>query len=230
MQQMNILLTSATLFEIEPTVNWLRARAETEAGNVLNFGTVSVEVLFTGVGLTATAYALGARFGAGNLPSLAIQAGIGGAIDQGIALGSVVRVTSERFADLGAEDQDGRHLSLGEIGLHPGQPFNQREELESPAGLASLPFTEVAAISVNRVNGSAESIARMRARFPEAQVESMEGAAFFYACLQNGIEPLQLRAISNYVVPRDRDSWRMKEAIAALNEQLQGLLGAFIGS
>ena len=63
---MNILLTSATLFEIEPTVNWLRARAETEAGNVLNFGTVSVEVLFTGVGLTATAYALGARFGAGN--------------------------------------------------------------------------------------------------------------------------------------------------------------------
>ena len=77
---MNILLISATLFEIEPTVNWLRARAETEAGNLLQFGPVSVEVLFTGVGLTATAYALGARFGGGNLPSLAIQAGVGGAI------------------------------------------------------------------------------------------------------------------------------------------------------
>jgi len=68
----------------------------------------------------------------------------------------------------------------------------------------------------------------MKARFPEAQVESMEGAAFFYACLQKGIEPLQLRAISNYVVPRNRESWRMQEAIVALNEQLQELLRAFV--
>ena len=227
---MNILLTSATLFEIEPTINWLRARAETEEGNVLRFGTVSVEVLFTGVGLTATAYALGARFGGCGLPSLAIQAGVGGAIDSGLALGQVVRVTTERFGDLGAEGRDGKHLSLGEIGLHPGRPFNQQEILEAPPGLASLPFTEVAAISVNQVSGSAEGIARRKERFPEAQVESMEGAAFFYACLQNGVEPLQLRAISNYVTPRDRESWRMKEAIAALNTQLQSLLGAFLES
>ena len=225
---MNILLTSATLFEIEPTVNWLRARAETETGNVLNFGTVSVEVLFTGLGLTATAYALGARFGAENLPALAIQAGIGGAIDQRLELGQVVRVISERFGDLGAEDQDGQHLSLGEIGLHPGHPFNQQEELESPTGLASLPFTEVAAISVNRVNGSAESIARMKVRFPKAQVESMEGAAFFLACLKVGVEPLQVRAISNYVEPRNREGWQMGLAITNLNEQLQAMLGAFI--
>lgn len=225
---MKILLTSATLFEIEPTVNWLRARADTESGNVLQFGNVSIEVLFTGVGLTAAAYSLGARFGAGNLPTLAVQAGVGGAIDPKLELGQVVRVSSERFGDLGAEDRNGKHLSLGEIGLHPGRPFNQREELEAPPGLASLPFSEVAAISVNRVNGSAASIDKMKTRFPEAQVESMEGASFFYACLQNGIEPLQLRAISNYVEPRNREGWRMKEAITALNEQLQGLLGAFI--
>ena len=227
---MKILLTSATLFEIEPTVNWLRARAETEAGNVLQFGGVSVEVLFTGVGLTATAYALGARLAAGEHPTLAIQAGVGGAIDPKLNLGQVVRITSEQFGDLGAEDKDGQHLSLGQIGLHPGHPFNQAEALVAPQGLASLPFAEVSAISVNRVNGSAGSIARMKARFPTAQVESMEGAAFFYACLQNGIEPLQLRAISNYVAPRDRESWRMQEAVAALNEQLQGLLGAFVAA
>jgi len=122
---MKILLTSATLFEIEPTVNWLRARAETEAGNVLQFGGVSVEVLFTGVGLTATAYALGARLAAGEHPTLAIQAGVGGAIDPKLNLGQVVRITSEQFGDLGAEDKDGQHLSLGQIGLHPGHPFNQ---------------------------------------------------------------------------------------------------------
>jgi len=225
---MQILLTSATFFEIEPTVNWLRARAETEAGSVLNFGNVSIEILFTGVGLTAAGYALGHRFGGGELPTLAIQAGVGGAIDRAIPLTEVVRVSSERFGDLGAEDSDGRHLSLGEIGLPPGPPFDQHGVLTPPAGVASLPFREVAGVSVNQVTGSAASIARLVKRFPEAQVESMEGAAFFYACLRNGVEPLQLRAISNYVEPRNRENWKMKEAIVALNQQLQALLGAFI--
>ncbi|WP_020568884.1 futalosine hydrolase [Neolewinella persica] len=225
---MKILLISATLFETEPTINWLRARAEREEGNILHFGTVSLEVLFTGVGLTATAYTLGHRFGNGPLPQLAIQAGVGGAIDPGLALGQVVRVTSERFGDLGAEAPDGTHLSLGEIGLPPGRPFNRREELEIPEGLASLPFDDVAGISVNRVSGSAAGISRLRSRFPEARVESMEGAAFFYACLQSGVAPLQLRAISNYVEVRNREAWKMKEAITALNEALQQLLKAFI--
>jgi futalosine hydrolase len=225
---MKILLISATLFEIEPTVNWLRARAEREEGNVLHFGSVSLEVLFTGVGLTATAYALGHRFGSDAVPQLAVQAGVGGAIDPELSLGQVVRITSERFGDAGAEAPDGTHLSLGEIGLHPGRPFNQQEVLEIPAGLAALPFTEVAGVSVNRVNGSAAGIARLRTRFPEAQVESMEGAAFFFACLQAGVEPLQLRAISNYVEVRNREAWKMKEAISALNGTLQQLLGAFI--
>lgn len=227
---MNILLISATLFETEPTINWLRARAEREEGNILHFGAVSVEVLFTGVGLTATAFALGHRFGSGASPQLAIQAGVGGAIDAGLALGQVVRITSERFGDLGAEAPDGTHLSLGEIGLHPGRPFNQKEILEIPQGLAALPFPEAAGISVNQVNGSAEGISRMRTRFPEAQVESMEGAAFFFSCLQAGVEPLQLRAISNYVEVRNREAWKMKEAIGALNVSLQQLLGAFIQS
>jgi len=225
---MKILLLSATIAEVAPTINWLRARADQEEGNILHFGTVTVEVLFTGVGLTATAYTLGHRFGSATLPQLALQVGIGGAIDRDLKLGDVVKITSERFGDLGAEAPDGSHLSLGEIGLHPGRPFNKQEVLEAPQGLASLPFADAAGISVNQVSGSADGIARLRARFPEAQVESMEGAAFFFACLQAGVEPLQLRAISNYVEVRNRKAWKMKEAITALNEAVQQLLGAFI--
>ncbi|SEP62195.1 futalosine hydrolase [Neolewinella agarilytica] len=226
---MKILLLSATVFEIEPTVNKLRARAESESGNVLTFSNgVTIEVLFTGVGLTATAYALGHRFGGGQLPGLAIQAGVGGAIDRKIPLGQVVRISRETFGDLGAEEQDGRLLNLSDIGLHPGPPFDKSGVLRAPAGLASLPFPECAGLSVNQVSGTAETIARRRERFPEAQVESMEGAAFFYACLQSGIEPLQLRAISNYVEPRNRDNWRMGEAISSLNEALWRVVGAFL--
>ncbi|MEM9526497.1 MAG: futalosine hydrolase [Bacteroidota bacterium] len=225
---MHILLLSATPFEIQPTVEWLRARAITETGNLLDFGHLKVEVLFTGVGQMATAYTLGRRFGSASIPQLAIQAGVGGAIDPKLKLGEVVRITSERLGDLGAENQQQEHLSMGEIGLFPGLPFDQREVLSLPDGYPSLPFPECAGLTVNRVNGSAVGIAKMRTRFPEAQVESMEGAAFFYACLLQGIEPLQLRSISNYVAPRNREAWKLAEAIQSLNEQLQQVLTSFI--
>lgn len=225
---MRILLLSATPFEIQPTVEWLRARATSEDGNQLDFGQVQIEVLFTGVGQMATAYTLGRRFGSAPPPQLALQAGIGGAIDSSLALGEVVRITSERLGDLGAAGQAEQHLSLGEIGLFPGLPYDKEEVLRLPQGYATLPFRECAGLTVNQVNGSAAGIARMRERYPDVQVESMEGAAFFYACLLQGIEPLQLRAISNYVEPRNRAAWKLQEAIEALNEQLKAVLTAFI--
>lgn len=225
---MQILLVSATPFEIQPTIEWLRARAATETGNVLDFGHLKIEVLFTGVGQLATAYTLGRRLGAAPPPQLALQAGVGGAIDRSLKLGEVIQITSERLGDLGAEDQGGKLLSLGEIGLFPGLPYDQQEVLRLPESNSALPFRECAGLTVNQVNGSAMGIARMQERFPEAQVESMEGAAFFYACLLQGITALQLRAISNYVEPRNREAWKLQEAIQALNEQLQEVLGAFI--
>ncbi|MBC6994681.1 futalosine hydrolase [Neolewinella lacunae] len=222
-----MLLLSATPFEIAPTVAWLRDRAIREEGNVLVFARTSVEVCFTGVGLPATAFALGRRLGSGPVVGPMVQAGVGGALDPTLALGEVVRITSERFADLGAEDPAGHHLRLSDIGLPPGPPFDGEEVLRLPPGYARLPFRECAGYSVNRVSGNDQSISVLRRRLPEAQVESMEGAAFFYACLSAGLEPVQLRAISNYVEARNRANWRMGEAIGALNAALQQMLLPF---
>jgi len=47
--------------------------------------------------------------------------------------------------------------------------------------------------------------------------ESMEGAAFFYACKQAGVPCLQIRAVSNYVEKRNRDAWQIGLAIKNLN-------------
>jgi futalosine hydrolase len=44
----------------------------------------------------------------------------------------------------------------------------------------------------------------------------MEGAAFMYACLINNIPFAQVRAVSNIVERRNRDRWRMPEAIRNL--------------
>ncbi|MEM6878333.1 MAG: futalosine hydrolase [Bacteroidota bacterium] len=192
-------------------------------------GETELKVLISGVGLTATAFALG-RASNTNPYRLAIQAGIGGAIDRSLALGQLVRVASDRFADLGAEDQDGSLINLQELGFMPegsNSPFNPDGTLspmdeKSQASLIDLPY--VAGISVNKVHGSTTSIERLREKYPTAQVESMEGAAFFYACNVMGWPALQLRSISNYVEARDKANWTIKEAIASLNEGLIRLL------
>ncbi|MEL7159951.1 MAG: futalosine hydrolase, partial [Bacteroidota bacterium] len=130
--------------------------------------------------------------------------------------------------DLGAEDRDGSFLPLRELGLFPGIPYDENEVLRLPEGYAPLPLRECAGLTVNRVNGTAASITAVRKYFPDAQVESMEGAAFFHTCLLAGLEPVELRAISNYVEPRNRKAWKIGEAIGNLNAQLRTLLGAFL--
>jgi futalosine hydrolase len=52
----------------------------------------------------------------------------------------------------------------------------------------------------------------------------MEGAAFFYSCAQAGLPSIQLRAISNWVEPRNRDAWNIPLAISNLNQTIAQLL------
>ena len=49
-------------------------------------------------------------------------------------------------------------------------------------------------------------------------VESMEGAAFMYACLTFGQPFAQVRAVSNVVERRNRAAWNLPEAIRALGD------------
>jgi futalosine hydrolase len=50
------------------------------------------------------------------------------------------------------------------------------------------------------------------------QVESMEGAAFMYACLIHQVPFAQVRAVSNFVEKRNREAWKLAEAIRNLSE------------
>ena len=46
----------------------------------------------------------------------------------------------------------------------------------------------------------------------------MEGAAFMYACLMHDVPFAQIRAVSNVVERRNREAWKIREAIDALGE------------
>lgn len=226
---MKILLLSATSFEVAKTLVWLEKNFTPKAPNHFESGALSVAVLYTGVGLPVTAFALGSVLASQKF-DLLIQAGIGGALDQELAIGEVVEIISERFGDLGAETASEGFLDLQQLGLLERQSgiMTANGQMLNPGAVdATLPLKQCNGISVNRVTGSAKSIAALRNRYPEAQVESMEGAALFYAGLHHKVPFLQLRSISNYVMPRDRESWDIPLALSSLNEVLMHLFTAF---
>lgn len=217
---MEILLVSATSFEIAPTLQWLQRHFRASSEQQFTHEKLNVRYVVTGVGSVATAFRLGHLF-AGLQADWVINAGIAGAFDPALELGAVVQINSERFGDLGVEEADGRFIDVFEMGFSP------QEEWVNPAqALPGLPICK--GLTVNKVHGSERSIAQIRQKYPDAQVESMEGAAFFYACQAAGLRYCEIRSISNRVEPRNRDAWDIPLAITRLNEVLCGLLGAFI--
>jgi futalosine hydrolase len=78
-------------------------------------------------------------------------------------------------------------------------------------------------ITVNTVHGNEQSIAAVVQRF-RPQVESMEGAAFMYACLIHRLPCAEVRAVSNVVEKRNRSAWKIAEAIDGLGETALNIL------
>jgi futalosine hydrolase len=196
---MHILVVAATALEIPRVVSGPR-------------GPHVIEVLVTGVGMVATA-AHAARALARTRYDVAFNFGVCGSFDPELALGTVVHIASDRLSELGVEDGE-RFRPIEELGLGQTSVFVN----ESPpinAGLNELP--RVTGITVNTVHGDEASIAAVRARCTP-HVESMEGAAFAYACSLAGIPYAQVRAVSNVVERRNRDAWRMDLAIRNLND------------
>jgi len=175
------------------------------------------EILITGVGMVATAVTVSRALALADY-DLALNLGVCGAFDRRLSLGDVVHVTSDCLPELGVED-GAAFVSAHEIGLvDPSLPPWASGRLVNPAPppsptLAALPH--VAGITVNTVHGDDASISAVMTRVAP-QVESMEGAAFMYACLTAGVPFAQIRAVSNYVERRNRAAWKLAEAIDAL--------------
>jgi futalosine hydrolase len=167
-------------------------------------------VLVTGVGMVATA-ARSARALATTRYDVALNLGICGSFDPAIAPGTVVHVVADQLAELGAEDGEA-FLTLRDLQLD-GASEIVNDAPPASAALAALPA--VRGITVNTVHGSERSIDAVVRRC-RPQVESMEGAAFMYACRMSGVPFAQVRAVSNVVERRNRAAWRMEDAVRNL--------------
>ena len=193
---MDILLVAATQPEIQP---------------ILDFGggEKPFDVLITGVGMVATAFALGQQFEKKKY-GLAINLGIAGSFDLEINLGEVVEVEEDTLAELGAEDGP-VFVPIEKLG------FGESVFRSSNNPMLLLALKKVRAVTVNTVHGEETSIKKIIERL-NPQLESMEGAAFFYACKRSMVPSIQIRAVSNYVEKRNRENWKIPLAVKNLND------------
>lgn len=223
---MHILLVSATAAEIAPTLDFLEQKFIFDsASKAFHRNSLQVTPLVTGVGMVATTWALAHFFSAHQSIAWALNAGICGALDSTFKKGNVVHVISEQFADLGIEEADGRFTDLFELGLlSPDAPPFSNGELGNIAAEQTSFLPAVRGITVNRVHGNTHSIERLRTKYPTAQIESMESAAFFYGCLLENIPFMAIRSVSNYVESRNRENWDINLAISNLNEVVMEMI------
>jgi futalosine hydrolase len=223
---MHTLLLSATPFEVMPLLDHVERHWVSRGQGKYQNGSRTMSVLVSGVGAVATAWHLG-QYLAVEKPDLVIHAGIAGAFDRSLALGDVVSVTEDFFGDLGVEEADGRFSSLFDLSLLDlnQAPF-QSGILRVPTAEGGGFLPQVRGTTVNKVHGTAASIARFLEKYPDVQVESMEGAAAFFACQTAQVPCLQIRSISNYVEPRNRAAWDIPLAIQSLGAVLIEMLRA----
>jgi futalosine hydrolase len=183
---MRILIVAATLFEVESL------KSKVENGD---FGPsdLTFQFLITGAGMVATSFVLGKHL-ATNQYDLAINLGIAGSFDRGIALGDVVEITDDALTELGAEDDD-EFITIDKLG------FGESSFKSTYALPAHCNLRKASAITVNTVHGNDASIKKLSSRI-NAQI---------------GMPCLQIRAVSNYVEKRNRDAWQIGLAIKNLN-------------
>jgi futalosine hydrolase len=201
---MKLCIAAATIFEIEPLI---------ESPAIQDY-----QLVITGVGSVATAYHL-TKMIREHKPDLVIQAGIAGAFDTALSMGEAVIVRRDRMADMGVEE-NGEWKDLVDLGLakENDEPFIDGW-LVNESGIEEFDFPKVDAITINEITTSPRRISVLNEKY-HAAIESMEGAAFHFICLQENIPFVQLRAVSNYVGERDKSRWEMELAIKNLNQAL----------
>jgi futalosine hydrolase len=220
---MRILLVLATDAEIKPLKE--AAAPWNEFSNhwfVSHHFGFELHLIISNPGIHATAYTLTKAIFTHPPFDLAINAGICGSFKSEIKIGEVVQVSSDTFADFGVETPKG-FVNAFESGLLPGNYFPFEEGwLKQNVTFSSISLNnlrKVRGITVNTVTGTAKNAKSLLYKY-HADIETMEGAAFFYVCRSEKISCLQIRSVSNKIEDRDKDQWNIPLAISNLNHYL----------
>lgn len=222
---MKITIIAATKMEVQPLIQELGLMIE---GNQSFYSSSSgdIHVLITGMGMMQTATHL-AIYAIQNDRDLFIDAGVAGAFNRDIAIGEVVQVISETYGDFGVEDGDD-FKDFYDLGFLDLKEDEFEHGLLHPYGVSGfiqneLPYRKVSSLTVNKVHGKDESIQVIMKKYP-ADIENMEGLAFFNVLNVLKKPCIEIRSISNYVERRNKENWDLGLSVKNLNQSLLQLI------
>ena len=164
-----------------------------------------------GVGAASAAVTTATALGKHEFTAV-ICAGIGGGID--VPAGGLALGTACVAADLGADSPDG-FLSLDDLGLGSSTVACD-PDLGTMLADALPDAVRGLILTVSTVTGTAARAHWLRTRHPDAVAEAMEGFGVATAAARAGVPFAEVRAVSNPVGPRDREAWKIPDALTAL--------------
>ncbi|MFI5958470.1 futalosine hydrolase [Cryptosporangium sp. NPDC051539] len=200
-------------------------RAELDA---LGLSGGAVTGLVGGVGPVAAAVSTAMALGDGKY-DLVLSTGLAGGFPGRAPIGSIVVADTVRWADLGADTEEG-FLDLAGLGLAGG------DVLASPAGRlvtdalsdARIPALTGEILTLSTMTGTDRRGAELASVHPSAVAEAMEGYGVAWAAARAGVPWAELRAVSNLVGRRDRSAWNIPLAFEALRGAVTALARATV--
>lgn len=180
-------------------------------------GATGFDVCLAGVGPASAAARTATALASGKF-DLVISAGIGGGFQERANVGSLVIANEIIAADLGVETAEG-FSSVDELGF--GTARIPVDPHLPPNMLQLLKYTDVPAcigpiVTLSTATGTAATCAKLSKRIPGVAAEAMEGYGVALAGHHLGLPVMEIRAISNFVGPRQRELWKIDEAMQTL--------------
>lgn len=221
-EPIKITIVAATALELKPLFE--KYKTETTDFIGLYIANNNLHFLITGMGMLNTAAHL-ALYTSKYERDFYIDAGICGAFNRNLQIGNVIQIASETYGDFGVEN-DEDFEDFFDLG------FIDKKEDAFKYGLckpiisdfhAKINLPKATSITVNKVHGNEKTIKIIVEKY-NADTENMEGLAFYYVMKLINKPSIEIRSISNYVEKRNKDNWKIKDAIDNLNNELLKLI------
>ena len=223
---MRILIVASSNREVSDLTHKLKFVHQIEPHyRSYKYGDMQLDILITGYGSAFTSYHLTRALSMINY-DLSINIGLAGSFDHFLEQGFVVNVVQDQFADLGLEHKN-KIFTLFEEELMDENEFPFTEGVLNSLGTFEIDEVEslipVKGITLNTLYSNPKQINILRDKY-SPEIETMNGAAFFYVCLLEKVPFLQIRAISNFVEISRIENWNIPSALSNLTGSLIHIL------
>lgn len=219
---MNILITAAEQEELDCAIKAYKMLEEQLDGKA------KLHFALTGIGSTQASHTVTREIYKGLLRNepydLVVNIGIAGSYDMELfPMGSAAIIGREIFGDLGFETDSG-FKDLFQYGIlqKDGFPYNggalvRIESEHKGIEEALAKYRSGIGVTVQTVTGDPQKVEALHKRY-NPHIESMEGAAVYFAAIHENVPCFELRTVSNAVGERDTTKWDIPAALGTLQK------------